>query len=86
MHQDIMRTNLILINFEFMVCVDQMNTEYQQDKFFWRLVDVMLWIGGFCPYDKIKISQLSYQVAGKLVSFVEVGSNNDAYIIDIRYY
>ena len=62
MHQNIMRTNLILINFEFMVCVDQMNTEYQQDKFFWRLVDVMLWISG-CFVHMMKW-YLNYLISG----------------------
>ena len=65
MHKNIMRTNLILINFKLLVCVELMNTEYQQDKFFWRLVDVMLWIsGGFVSLMKWEmISQLSHQVA-----------------------
>ena len=66
MHQNIMRTNLILINFEFMVCVELMNTEYQQDKFFWKLVDVMLWISGVLSLWWNDISIISYQVAGQI--------------------
>ena len=82
MHQNIMRTNLILINFKFLVCVELMNTEYQQDKFFWRLVDVMLWISwGFVPLMKW---YLNYLISGSWSDSTRLDIKLT--LIDFKYY